>query len=275
MTASATGRLGRRRGAIPERRRLALAGVGLVALALATRFVVSVLINAPAWPSTLPVEALEQLTTGLAALAAGVLGATADDPLTGIGLLFVGVFGLLALVVGLAVPAAVAVVAGTVLIALGRRADLTPTTGAATGLLVAGLAVSLTGGLGLASLRPLGSTLALLALAATPVFAATDARALVGGVVAFAAVALLGLTYPFLTGAVTLVGSGVIGTSLPVVALAVAGAVTTTSAALRQRRWGLLAGVALLALAGVPATLERAVPVALGIATLLTLEGGR
>ncbi|MFC6976120.1 hypothetical protein ACFQL1_17795 [Halomicroarcula sp. GCM10025709] len=47
------------------------------------------------------------------------------------------------------------------------------------------------------------------------------------------------------------------------------------SAAGRTRNWPLLAGVALLALAGVPATLGRAVPFALGIATLVALEGSR
>ena len=256
----------------PERRTVAVGAAALVTLALAARFAVAVLVNAPAPPAALPQGPIERATAGLAALVALGLGATTDDPVTGVGLLFVGVFGLLAVGVGLAMPAAVALVAGTAVVAVGSRADLDTLTSAATALLVAALALSMAGGVAWPALRPEGSTLALLAVGATPAFAATDWRALLGGGVAFAVVTAVGLAYPFLAGATTLVGSGVVGTSVPVVALAVGGAVTTASAALRQRRLGLLAGVAILALAGVPATLSRAIPFALGIATLLTLE---
>jgi len=274
MTASETETLGLRANQRPSRRTIATVVTGLAATALLARFAVAVAVNAPVGPSTSPLELIEQGTTGLAALAAAWLGATEDEPMAGVGLLFVGVFGLLSAVVGLAIPAAVAVVAGTAAVAVAVREDLTPVTAVATVLLVGGLAVSLVGGLGATTLRPIGSTLALLAVAATPAFAATDRRALVGGAVAFAAVVAFGLANPFVTGAITLVGSGVVGSSLPVVALAVAGAVTTGSAALRERRWALLSGVALIAFAGVPGTLARAIPFALGITTLLTLGVG-
>jgi len=254
-------------------RSVAVAATGIVAVALAVRFVASVAVNAPGGPSAVPTGLLDVGVTGLAGLAAVAVGTSEDDALAGIGPLFVGVFGLLAAFVdSVAVPAAVAVVAGTAVLALAVHEDLSTARALAAALLVAALGVSLAGGLGPASLRPAGSTLSLLAVATTPVFAATDARALAGGAVALGVVLAFGLARPFVTGAVTLVGGGVVGVSLPVVALAVAGAVTTASAALRTRRWTLFAGVALLALAGVPAELSRAVPFALGIVALLALE---
>jgi hypothetical protein len=205
-------------GRRPERRTIALAATAVVALALAARFAVAVLVNAPAAPSALPQGPIERGTAALAAFVALGIGVTEDDPISGVGLLFVGVFGLLAVAVGLATPAAVALVAGTALVAAGSRTDLGVAAGAATALLVAALAVSLAGGVGWPALRAPGSTLALLAIAATPAFAATDWRALVGGVVAFVVVTAIGLANPFLAGATTLVGSGVVGASMPVVA---------------------------------------------------------
>ncbi|MFC7174059.1 hypothetical protein ACFQL0_13250 [Haloplanus litoreus] len=50
---------------------------------------------------------------------------------------------------------------------------------------------------------------------------------------------------------------------------------TAGSAALRRREWSLLAGVVLVAFAGVPAALPRAVPFALGAATFAVREGRR
>lgn len=272
MTASEAERWRFGRHGRPADRSVA-AATGIVAVALAVRFVAAVAVNAPGQPSAVPTGLLDAGVTGLAGLAAVAVGASEDDALVGIGPLFVGVFGLLAAFVdSVAVPAAVAVVAGTAVLALAVREDLSTARTLAAALLVAALGVSLAGGLGPASLRPAGSMLSLLAVATTPVFAATDARALSGGAVAFGVVLAFGLARPFVTGAVTLVGGGVVGVSLPVVALAVAGAVTTASAALRTRRWPLLAGVALLALAGVPAELSRAVPFALGTIALLALE---
>lgn len=273
MTASEAERWRFGRHRRPAGRSVAVAATGVVAVALGVRFVASVAVNAPGGPSAVPTGLLGAGVTGLAGLAAVAVGASEDDALVGIGPLFVGVFGLLAAFVdSVAVPAAVAVVAGTAVLAFAAREDLSTARALAAALLVAALGVSLAGGLGPASLRPAGSTLALLAVATTPVFAATDARALVGGAAAFGVVLGFGLARPFVTGAVTLVGGGVVGASLPVVALAVAGAVTTASAALRTRRLPLLAGVALLALAGVPAELSRAVPFALGIVVLLAQE---
>lgn len=277
MTASATRH--RFRPLLSNRRRpLAALVTGAAALAVVTRYVAVLLVNAPGW--TGPPVGTDLLTAGVtavAALATVTLALTERDPTAGVGLLFVGVFGLLSLVDGAAaVPAAGAVVVGTAVVVAASRRELSPgETGVAT-VLVAALAVGLVSGVGgRVGLRPLVSTVSLVGVGVTPVFAATDGRAVVTGSVAFGAVVAVGLSRPFLTGAVTLTGSGVVGTSLPVVALAVAGAVTTASAALRTRRWTLLAGVALVAVAGVPVTLGRAVPFALGVAALTAGEDGR
>ena len=267
-----------RLSALPEERRrsLLMAAVGVAVVAVTARFVAALAVNAPGGPSV-GFPSFDATATVAAALAAVVSGALADRPTVGIGLLFVGVFGLLSTVSGsAAVPAAAAVAGGTgVVLATTRHRR-------STGELVVGTVLTVALSLGLASgvggvvgLRSVASTVALAGLGLVPVFAATDGRALIGGGLAFGAVVLVGLSVPFVTGAVTLVGGGVVGASLPVVALAAAGTVATASAAGRTRNWPLLAGVVLLALAGVPATLTRAVPFALGVATLLVLEGSR
>ncbi|MFB6223088.1 MAG: phosphate ABC transporter permease [Haloarcula sp.] len=260
--------------------------VGTAAVAVAVRYLAVLLVNAPG-QAGIPVSPglATVVSTAVVASAAIVVAVTDADPLTGTGLLFIGVFGLLSLLSSAAaLPAAAAVVVGTAAVAAasGRRLDLV--SAAATTLLVAALGSSLTSGVGgWTGLRPVASTVALFAIASTPAFAATDWRslstadwgAILGGVAAFAVVLAVGRAVPFLTGAVTLTGTGVVGTSLPVVALAVAGAVTTASAASRTRRWSLLAGVALVAFAGVPASLPRALPFALGITALTAQEGKR
>ncbi|AZH25808.1 phosphate ABC transporter permease [Haloplanus aerogenes] len=269
MTAT---RVGRRWAApLPANRRHAV--VGVAAVAVVVRTLATTAVNAPVGPSGVS-AALFGLTTAVAALGAVGLALTADDPVAGVGLLFVGVFGLLSLVTGaVALPAAVAVVGGTAAVALVHRESLPPVSAAAVGVLLVALAVGLASGVGDAvALRPTASTLALVGIAVTPVFAATTGRAALAGGLAFGAVVAVGLARPFVTGAVTLVGGGVVGTSLPVVALAAAGVVTTASAARRRGEWLLLGGVALLAFAGVPATLGRAVPFGLGAAALTLWE---
>ncbi|RLM95758.1 phosphate ABC transporter permease [Haloarcula sp. Atlit-7R] len=264
-------------------RSLADLAVGTAAVAVAARYLAVLFVNAPGYGVPVAPGPLTVASTAVVAAAAVTVAVTDADPAAGVGLLFVGVFGLLSLVSSaVALPAAAAVVLGTATVAAvsGRRLD--PVSAAATALLVAALSVGLASGVGgWTGLRPAASTAALLGVAATPAFAATDWRslstadwgAILGGVAAFAVVLAVGRAVPFVTGAVTLTGSGVVGTSLPVVALAAAGAVTTASAASRTRRWTLLAGVALVAFAGVPASLPRALPFALGVAALTRGEG--
>jgi hypothetical protein len=272
MTATLTRRW---QAPLPTARRDAV--VAVAAAALLARTLATVVANAPGSPSGLGVETLLLVSTGVAALAAVGVALTVDDPVASVGLLFVGVFGLLSTLTGaVALPAAVAVGGGTAAVAVAARRSLQPATAAAGGLLLAALVVSLVSGVGGAAwLRAPASTLALLGVAGTPVFAATTGRTTLAGTLAFAAVLAVGLANPFVTGAVTLVGGGVVGTALPVVALAAGGAVTAASAAVRRGEWCLLAGVALVALAGVPATLGRAVPFALGVAVLALREAER
>jgi len=267
------------------RHSLADIAVGAAAVAVAARYLAVLFVNAPGYGGV-PVspDLVTVASTAVVAAAAIAVAVTDADPLTGIGLLFVGVFGLLSLLSSAAaLPAAAAIVLGTATVAAvaGRHLDLV--SASATALCVAALSIGLASGVGgWTGLRPVASTVALLAIASTPAFAAADWRSLstadwgavIGGVAAFAVVIAVGRAVPFVTGAVTLTGTGVVGTSLPVVALAAAGAVTTASAASRTRRWALLAGVALVAFAGVPASLPRALPFALGIATLVQ-EGQR
>jgi hypothetical protein len=269
MTATRVGR--RWRAPVPANRRHAV--VGVAAAAVLVRALATTVGNAPVGPGGVN-AALFGLATAVTALGAVGLALTTDDPAAGVGLLFVGVFGLLSLVTGaVALPAAAAVGAGTAAVALAARRSLTPTSTAAVGVLLVALTAGLVSGVGgWTSLRPVASTLALVGVAVTPVFAATTGRAFIAGGLAFGAVVAVGLANPFVTGAVTLVGGGVVGTSLPVVAFAAGGAVTTASAAGRRGEWLLLGGVALLALAGVPATLGRAIPFALGVAAVTLWE---
>jgi len=265
---------------------LANLAVGAAAVAVAARYLAVLFVNAPGYAGVPVSPGLATgVSTAVVAAAAIAVAVTDADPLTGIGLLFVGVFGLLSLLSSAAaLPAAAAIVLGTATVAAvaGQRLDLV--SAAAVALLVAALSIGLASGVGgWTGLRPVASTVALLGIASTPAFAATDWGSLstadwgavIGGLAAFAVVFGVGRAVPFVTGAVTLTGTGVVGTSLPVIALAGAGAVTTASAASRTRRWLLLAGVALIAFAGVPASLPRALPFALGVAALTTQEGQR
>ena len=265
---------------------LADLAVGAAAVAVAARYLAVLVINAPGYAGVPVAPGLATgVSTAVVAAAAVVVAITDADPLTGTGLLFVGVFGLLSLFSGAAaLPAAAAIVLGTTTVATvaGRRLHLV--SAVAVAVLVVALSIGLASGVGgWTSLRPVASNVALLGIASTPAFAATDWRSLstadwgavLGGLAAFAVVFGVGRAVPFITGAVTLTGTGVVGTSLPVIALAVAGAVTTASAASRTRRWPLLAGVALVAFAGVPASLPRALPFALGIAVLTAQEGAQ
>ncbi|WP_276271398.1 phosphate ABC transporter permease [Haloarcula litorea] len=260
-------------------RSLAVLATGVAALAVAARFLATLVVAVPGGPAAAPLGALSTAAVVVAAGAAVVVGVTERRPTAGVGALFVGVFGALSLLAAAAAtPAAVAVVAGLALVVAAHRDALGRWRGAAAAVFVGALAVNLAAGVGgVAALRGTGSTLALVGVGLTPAFAAraTDGPALGWGVAAFGAVVAFGLGLPFVTGAATLAGTGAVGASLPVLAFAAAGAVTTGSAAARTRRFPLLAGVVLLAVAGVPATLPRAVPFALGVLALVSLEVGR
>ena len=267
-----------------SRRSVAVGASALAVLGLAGGFLAQLVVNAPlGTPGGVPVGGtsvgiapgfVAALAVGTTATATIAIALTEPDPLAGVGLLFVGVFGLLALLArAAATPTALALVGGVACVAMARRDALDQRRLVGTLVRLGGLALALLSGVGgVTGLRPLASTLALVGVAATPVFAGADLEAVLGGLLAFALVVGVGLSMPFVTGAVTLVTGGVVGASLPVVALGVAGAVTTASAAVRTGRWLLLTGVLLVALAGVPAALTRAVPFALGVALLTSAE---
>lgn len=210
------------------------------------------------------------------AVAAGVLAVTTDDDLERVGLAFVAAFGLLAAVVPTATVPAVGALVGGGGLALARRIDryrledprwrLAP-----AALLTAGIAASILAAMGVLSgtLRPTGSHLVMLGAAATPALLGHGRGDwALGGAVAGLLVAA-GISAPFLTGAVALVGGGVVATSLLVMAAGLCGIVTTASAALRTRHWIALSGAGLLLVAGVPATLPRAMAAMVGILLLV------
>ncbi|WP_254546345.1 phosphate ABC transporter permease [Halomarina pelagica] len=211
------------------------------------------------------------------AAAAVLLGALTDDVRERVGLAFVGVFGPAGAFVPAAwLPAAGAVVGGTALAVYARRRRLGARRFAVAALVVVAMAASLAGAAGVASvtLRPLGSTLALLGVGLAPAFVRSAWPDWTVGALAALLALKAGLSAPFATGAVVLVGGAVVGTPLPVVALAVGGAVATAAAALRRRAPEAAVGVALLAVAGVPATLPRALAVCVGVDLLVASSTG-
>ena len=249
--------------------------VGAAVVVVAARFLAALLVNVPDAPGAAPLGPLTGASTILAGGALVAIGLRAEALSTGIGPLFAGVFGLLAVVApAVVVPATVAIGGGVAVSVWLSREAMDGVRSIALALLAAGCAGSLASGVaGLAWARPLTSTLSLVALGTLPAFVTTDRWSLVRAAIAFLAVVAFGLTLPFVTGAVTLVGTGAVGTPLAVIALAVAGVVTAGSAAIRTEQWPLVAAIALLGFAGVPAALPRAVPFALGVVMLV--EVGR
>lgn len=214
------------------------------------------------------------------AIAAGVLLASTDDDLTRVGLAFVAVFGLLgALASAVYVPAVVAVLGGgSVVLArrISNRSESVADWRLVPAVVVfAGIVLSMLAGLSVVpEVRSVGSHLAMIGAAATPALLCHGRSDwALGGLLAGLLVAA-GLSAPFVTAAVALVGGGVVATSLLVMAVGLCGLVTTASAALRTRRWVALCGAGLLLVAGVPATLPRALAAVLGILLLVDPQGG-
>lgn len=210
------------------------------------------------------------------AAAALVLGVREREPVARIGLLTVGVFGGLAAVSTAArVPAAGALVAAAVLITAQRTrrpvawAEASRGTVAAMILLGMGVSLASTTGLVEGPARTAGAIATMAGLAASPVFVRANRSAwLIGGAVLVGTIAA-GVGAPFVTGAVTLVVFSTVGVPLLILAVGLAGGVTTLVAALSSGRWLGAAGVGCLLTAGVPATVPRALAVVLGLALLL------
>lgn len=263
---------------------------------VSTAFPTAALVAVAAWtgfralhnaPLDLPLAVLAA-APGIA-LAAGMvpggvavaLGLLSTRPAVRVGLLFVGVFGALGTVVeAVAIPAAVALVGGGALVLLDEdRSDGGGWGGtlrrAVPVLLVGSVALSLGAATGLLppGTRSLGSTLVLVGLAASPTLVRPGPGGWALGALAGVGVLWAGSSLPFVTGAVTLVAFGLVGTPLLVFAAGVGGCVATVVGSLRretsgadQRRHG--AGAALVLLAGGPATVGGATAVLLGAALL-------
>lgn len=235
--------------------------------------------NAPFGPR-LPYGAIydPMLTLAILGPAAGaiLLSVTTPDDVRQVALAFVGVFGLLRIVSTQAVwPASVAIAVGTGLLVLAHaRRPLSADEFAETlvGVVFVGaVALSMAGGLGIepATTRPLGSTVGLLAIAGTPVFVEWRWRTIFVGVLAGVAVFAFGLAAPFVTGAASLVGGAILGSSLPVLALAVIGGVTVVATGVDRRSLETAMAGLLVLTAGIPATVPRGLALLVGLALLL------
>lgn len=241
-------------------------------------------INAPVGPR-LPYGVIYDpvATSALLGSAVGalILGVATGDDLRRVALAFAGVFGLLSAVATPAtVPASVAVVGGTALVVASygeRTASADGVARMTVGIaFLTGVGLSMAGGLGLepATTRRLGSTVALLAIAGSPVFVEWDRRTVLVGILAGAAVAGTGFAAPFVTGAASLVGGAIIGVSLPVMVLAVIGGGTVVATGVDRRSLPTVIGGLLVLTAGVPATVPRGLALLVGL-TLLLRTGPR
>ena len=266
--------------------RVVVGAGALATLVVAARTLVGVLYNLPFDPVAVPTAVRTVLAVGTPAVLALALVATglvAGRPGARVGLLFAGVFGLLAVVDPGATSPAVAAVAGGGALALVGGQGVPSSyrewrrTLVAAGF-VAGVAVSLASATAIldGGLRGLGATVALAALAALGVHAAGDSVALSAGVLVAVAVAAASVVSPFVVGSVLLTEFAVAGAPHLLVALAAGGAGAAAVAGYRRGEYALTVGALLLLLAGVPATLPRATAVVLGGALALTdLGGGR
>lgn len=263
-----------------------IAGAGVLALAtVAVGTGLRILGNLPFEPVALPavIETGVRAGTPLVVALATVAVALGTDGSTRVGLLFVGVFGLLAaLVSGASVAAMVGVTLGG-WVALGGR--VVPGGGMAPGgwggrplgdprsvtvaaLFAGGVTASLSSAVGMGP-RGFGTLLTLAGIAALPALVDRDWRDVTVGALAVVAVLGAAVTSPYVAGATLLVGFAITGVPLLVVALAVGGCATTVSAGVRAREAVRVAGAALCLLAGVPVTVPRATALLLGATLLL------
>ena len=251
------------------------------AVAVGVATAVRVLYNAPLAPVALP-AGLVPVAGTVAALLAGVALAvaalSAERPAVRVGLLFAGVFGVLATISeGATVAAAVAIPAG-VSVAFGRATGLPATyfelrraVLALTFALAAALSLAATAGIVGSPFRAAGSVAFLAGVTLLAVRAEGDPVALVAGAVAFAGVVAASAAAPYVTGSALLVGFAVVGSPHLLVATAAFGGVAAAVAGLRGGDARLVTGAVLLLFAGVPATPGAATAVCLG-AALATLD---
>lgn len=253
---------------------------GLVAvLGLGALTATRILLNAPIpLPGVVSGVWFDTATTAAVvapALGALLLGSTARDGWTRIGLSLAGAFGLVSAVTGtVAVTAVGALLLGGWLTLVGTvttaRSSSRPRarTGIVSTLLLAGLTLSLLGAVGVrsATVRPVGTTVTLVGMAATPFAFRPRTNSFVVGGIAAAVTAHLTGAAPFVSGAVILVAGSVVGASTLVLAAAVGGLATTVSTGIANRQVAPAATGALLLSAGVPSSIPRALGTVLAVA---------
>lgn len=254
-----------------------LAGLcGLVPVALATLY--RVVHNAP---GALPADVVALATGALPVVVGGpaaaalLLAVTDPQPLVRVGLVFAGGFGVLAALSTAAwLPAAVGVTAGGGVVFAAHAGRAAPPrrlrTTAVAGVLVAAVGVSLaaTAGVAPGTLRPLGSAVALVGVALTPLVAGYGRSGVLAGALAGLLTFGAATSAPYVAGAVLLVGGGVVSAPLVLVVLAAAGGVTALVTAVGRGQGGVALGSCLLLVAGVPATLLGALAVVVAVALL-------
>lgn len=257
-------------------------GSGLVALVtVALGVALAILANLPFDPIVVS-SSLRTIVTGgipvVSSLALVAIAVVAQQTTIRVGVLVAGVFGLLAVVSRAAtVPAVVAVTLGGGVVVLGTNGwPMTYRTlrrKIIGGALLAGTAVSLGSSTGLlaGSTRGIGGFLVLGGVTMFAVRSETDRISIVGGVLGFLAVVFVSTTSPYVVGSALLVAFAVAGVPHLLVACAVGGATAATIAGLRRRDYALAVGTPLVLLAGVPATIPRALVVVLG-ATLVLVD---
>ncbi len=254
-----------------------MGSVGLLAaVAVGVATAIRVLYNAPFEPVAFPPRLVPAVGT-VAALASGValaaVGLSTERPVVRVGLLFAGVFGVLATVSGAAtVAAAVAIPVGAALAfarAMGppetyfelRRGVI-----ALTFALAVGLSLAATAGLVGSPFRAAGSAAFLAGVTLLAVRAEGDPVALGAGALAFAGVVAASAAAPYVTGSALLAGFAVVGSPHLLVATAAFGGVAAAVSGFRGGDARLAIGAVLLLLAGVPATPGAATAVCLGAA---------
>ncbi len=210
------------------------------------------------------------------AFAALVLGVTADTVVKRVGFVAIGVFGLLtAITPQLAVATAGVVVAGGILILAPQIRDESrwdsaiPTIVAIAIMLGVTFSVGATTGLLPVRFRAIGSICAFIGVAGIPVLVRPTTIAWVGGGVTAVAIVAAAITAPFVTGAVALVVSGSIGAPLLLLALGIAGAVTTVLTGLTRTAAAPTIGGLLILTGGSPATVPRAITILVGLTFVL------
>ena len=251
--------------------------IGLIAaVAVGVATAVRVLYNAPFEPTAVP-SRLVPLVGTVSALTAGValaaVALTTERSAVRVGLLFAGVFGVLATVSGAAtVAAAVAIPVGAALAFARVRGvpatyfELRRGVIALTFAVAIGLSLAATTGIAGSPFRAAGSVAFLSGVTLLAVRAEGDPIAFVAGAAGFVGVIAASVAAPYVTGSALLVGFAVVGSPHLLVATAAFGGISAAVAGFRDRDAWLSVGAVLLLFAGVPATPGAATAVCLGTA---------